>query len=131
LRTLPKNPDCYRIATGLLPNVFTTPAYRSLQSRVNERGSIGLHSSGDMAVEIECDPDARMSKAFAGDFRMHAAGEKVCRVSMAKIMKPDGPQLSAAHKLLPFVRQAAGLHRLAIFPRDDQRLGIEPNAEAQ
>ena len=59
-----------------------------------------------------------MPKAFAGYLRVNAARKQVGGMSMPQVMEPDAPEPAPGDELLPFVRQAARLYRLAIRSGD-------------
>src|SRR3954451_19811776 len=69
-----------------------------------------------------------MSKPLAGDLRMNTAREKVGCVSVTKIMEADAAKAATAGELLPFMREAARLHRFAVRSRRYQRVRRNANA---
>src|SRR4051794_821664 len=72
-----------------------------------------------------------MAEPLAGDLRMDAARQQVSRMRVPEIVQPDATQAAARYQLLPFVGQAAGLDRLAVRARHNERIRREPNAQAE
>ncbi len=69
------------------PNV-SGPVYSGPDHGVNLRRRV-LHSGQDMAVEVERNPDARMAEAFLSHLGMNAAGEKMRRMGVTKIVEAN------------------------------------------
>ena len=82
-----------------------------------------------MAVEVERDPYLAVAQPFAGDLRMNAGREHVCRVGMSKIVEADAGQGGARDLPIPIVSEGVGLQRQAILTRANKSLIGEPNAE--
>src|SRR5215217_5965775 len=51
-------------APALLPNSLSALAYSRLKGSVNERRRIDLHAPRHVRVQVQCNADARMPKAF-------------------------------------------------------------------
>ena len=84
-----------------------------------------------MAVEVQRDPYLPVAQPFAGDLRMNAGREHVCRVGMSKIVEADAGQGGARDLPIPIVSEGVGLQRQAILTRANKSLIGEPNAEPQ
>ena len=65
------------------------PYFSTPQRRVDLGGAILLHRRGDMRVQIQRDADSRMAEAFLCDLRVHPGKQELCRMTVAKVVKPD------------------------------------------
>jgi len=106
---------CYRSAT----NSFAWGLFSSFNGGVNLPGGVRLHARHDVAREIKCDPDSRVTAALAGDLRMLAGRQALGRVAVPEIVKTDLRQFGPADLAGPFMRQRYRLERAAIGLRDD------------
>src|SRR5262249_3412274 len=77
-------------ATALLPNALAALLlYGDLQRIVNERGAVCLHVRQHVRGSIEGDADLAVAQALAGDLGMHARGQQVRCMGVAKIVEAD------------------------------------------
>jgi hypothetical protein len=72
-----------------------------------------------------------MPKPLTGDFRMHVTGEQVCGVAVSEIVESNARQRYSGSELIPSVRQAARLHRLAIFTGIHERFSVLSDSKLQ
>ncbi len=63
--------------------------YRGPDRGVNLGCRVFLHTGKDAAIEAQGDADARMAEALLRHLRMNASGEKLRRMRMPQIAKPD------------------------------------------
>jgi len=64
-----------------------------------------------------------MTEPLLGDLGMHPSKQKLCRVAVAKIVKPDPRKVfHASNEPGELVRQAARLHRLVVRTGAQQRV---------
>jgi hypothetical protein len=93
-RVRSKTAHCYPFATQRLFFV-----YRGADRRVNLGRSVLLHAGQDVTVEVEGDPYACMAEALLRHLWMNATREKLRRVRMPQVVKPDAGNISALAKM--------------------------------
>lgn len=115
----------------MLPNVFQALVYGSLQWFVNARDGVGLHSRQYVAVQIERDADLAVSQAFAGNLRVHAAGQHMRCVCVPQVVESNAGQGRLTQQPNPLRRDARRLQRLRVCLRDNEAVVMQPDAEQQ
>ena len=118
---------CYHFATecGLCARL-----YRASDRGVNLLCRIRLHSGHDVAIEIQRDTYAGMSKSLAGDLWMHATGQHLRSMCVPKVMKTNAGHICLSKNSHPFVRKRARLDRLPVILCNDETIVVGTNAKS-
>src|SRR6516164_5259878 len=66
---------------------------------VNLGGGIGLQGRSDMAVNVHCDADTRMSEHFTHNLCMGVRAEEMTGEAVAQVMKPDAWQAASGDEI--------------------------------
>jgi hypothetical protein len=82
-------------------------------------------------VEVQGDANGAVPEPFAGDLGMDVGRQYLACMRMVQIVEPDAPQPALGDQLVPFVREAAGLDRLAVDARDHEAIVGQTDAEPQ
>jgi hypothetical protein len=102
------------LTTDLLPFVIAI-VYGGSQRAVNRRCGLALHIRHQVAVDVHSDGDRGMAEPLLDDLGMDLGGQHVAGVAVPQLVQGDAPFLQKGRHN---VRQASGLHRLAIHPSD-------------